>query len=1117
MRELESDLKHAKGELRRSRKTVKTYELMAAITAGQVTGGQQQGGGASATVVMKGGAPAAPVVVSADSCWWRPGAEGNSRGAVQGPLLCFAWLQASTPLPALRTHILVLRNPLTPFLSARPCSSPPPPPPAPRQDPMLQAQMAEIGSRLAKATEECTALRSERDTLAGQIRELENTAAAAATTTRRRMAGGATGTPGGADAGAAIRGLQDQVARLQAERQQMGQQMRQLVLERDSLLARGGAGGTPGAGGGGAAGRASVLEAELSNAKAEIDHLKRLLSKVPSSRQSDGGSAAALSAQVAALQAQLAMQAMEVKVQKGYADEFAAKARELERSMASRTPRKTAQGEGSGGYAGQPLAGDAELEALLDSANAQLEQVRQERNALAVECDRLRVAAGERPPTPAGDPAVARDWRTEEIQRLEAKCASAEARIAELEEVVAERDALLARQRGMLREQQELLGQVAAAGGLPPGINLSSLHYGDGQYVHKVVEALEHGGGGGKGGEGAAAAAAQQQLAAAAAVRPAVVVASAGPAASATAASTQRPPSSPTPVSSPLAENSISFGVRPPAAQGTPQNQGASQPAAVAAQQQQQQRPTTPPPSGRPSTPPPAPGVAGPLAAMAAKLPRTATPVKTPQGSGSGASALHPPPLLSEADAQAIANSTAPTPTNLSRTASIAGSMRDADGPKPVRWSGGGPAGAPPVSDSSAAPPHRADLVQAARSIPPEELPAIVHELREATENPFVLEEDERQAWREALPHEVSGRPGVRSAAPHTPAEVDAARGSFGARLAGEIEAEMESMGVNPRSGRLSDSEYAVAMNRLAKKREAALAKMSAEEEDQAAFLRDALLWSLEVARRDAERQGIAPPPPPMQLQQQPPTQQQQPAMPAAAPAPAPPAPAAQQAQRQPPPGPMSSTAPILPPPSTTAVARPPPLMPAASAPSGGTPPTSGPLGVGLQPLSAAAAGGGASTSASFTQPQASAPSSSAAAAAQPPPPAAAALPSRASSAEREALMAAAVQQTMRRISGSGSGLPPLAGGNAPGTLMPPTASITISAAAAGPSAFPAPAPPQPPSKALTAGRDDEFGEDDVYEEDFEDEDMGRSGRNSGAGGNDGAGPARIQVVQRPY
>ncbi|KAJ9523881.1 hypothetical protein QJQ45_020074 [Haematococcus lacustris] len=127
-------------------------------------------------------------------------------------------------------------------------------------------------------------------------------------------------------------------------------------------------------------------------------------------------------------------------------------------------------------------------------------------------------------------------------------------------------------------------------------------------------------------------------------------------------------------------------------------------------------------------------------------------------------------------------------------------------------------------------------------------------DLRAETDHPYDFEEDDEEQFRAALPHEVPGtrHGGVRALQPHTLQDLVYAQQRHGPALMGSLDDALAAFGIDPEQRTLRDREYAGVMLELKERREASLAHLSEEQQGRAEFLRDALLTHIELVKRAA-------------------------------------------------------------------------------------------------------------------------------------------------------------------------------------------------------------------------------------------------------------------------
>ncbi|GFR48246.1 hypothetical protein Agub_g10109 [Astrephomene gubernaculifera] len=473
LRELEANLKMNKRELRRARKTIKTYELLAVINDGK------------AAKTTTAAPPAAPV-------------------APPSP--------PPPPPPPPQAPAKPEINPVNVAMEA-----------------LLRKELVVLAERLSKATMECQALRGERDDLYQAVKDLE-----ASVKARAHLSGGSS--PQGyirqnQEALQTIQGLQDQLNRATAEITKLRNEKdeltvdlerattdnRQLVDEKGRLLAE--IASRPAETGPASDNRpvsdnlgSLLLDAErqkaeikdeLEEARAEIAALQKQLMKamkatafapmgmLPPSQGPDERVVRELELAKAQLEKELA------DVKRTYDEDVRQLHEELEmtqakaveadrrlaelRATAAAAPGERTSVQPAGGFVKvvEERRGDrsddeqdasvrnlkkllAEYEAMNERLNQQLSQLKDERNTLAEEVEQLRSQLQSRPSPArlspaAGDQSIGRDWRTEEIERLKGECDASQRRVQSLEEALRDRDALVERLRATIRDLQAQL------------------------------------------------------------------------------------------------------------------------------------------------------------------------------------------------------------------------------------------------------------------------------------------------------------------------------------------------------------------------------------------------------------------------------------------------------------------------------------------------------------------------------------------------------------------------------------------------------------------------------------------------------------------------------------
>ncbi|KAG2425377.1 hypothetical protein HXX76_013791 [Chlamydomonas incerta] len=470
IREMEANLKMNKRELRRARKTIKTYELLAVLNEGK--------GLKTAT-----GVPTATVMVAPPS-----------------------------PPPAQQTARSEQPNPANAAMEA-----------------LLRKELSALAERLSRATVEAQTLRSERDEMYQAVKELESVVRTRQFSGPSSPPGSARTTPEQAQF---IQSLQDQLNRATMEitklRNEKGDLVdeldrvngdkRQLQDEKARLLTEiasrpADASGTqtsPRDGGDNlgsmlldAERQKANLQEQLDEARAEITALQKQLMKAmkatafaplggPLQSQSSDETVQRVMRDMEAAKSQLERELADLR--KTYNDDIRTLQEELEITQAKAVDadRKLADLR-SGGDVHQatvrltPGAGGlvkvveerrympeepeddssvaasamrrqkemlAETEAMNERLNTQLSQLKEERNALASDVDRLRAQLEGRSPQAPGDPSIGRDWRTEELERLKQELDGSRQRCSELEDGLRDRDAHIERLRTTIRDLQ---------------------------------------------------------------------------------------------------------------------------------------------------------------------------------------------------------------------------------------------------------------------------------------------------------------------------------------------------------------------------------------------------------------------------------------------------------------------------------------------------------------------------------------------------------------------------------------------------------------------------------------------------------------------------------------
>ncbi|GLC59969.1 hypothetical protein PLESTB_001559200 [Pleodorina starrii] len=480
IRELEAHLKMNKRELRRSRKTIKTYELLAVLNDGG------KGGTGTLNAAATGTATTAFTTFGTAAAHVSPGPPPPQP-------------QAARPEP----------NPVNVAMEA-----------------LLRKELAVLGERLSKATLECQTLRSERDELFQAVKDVEATVKA-----RSQLSGASSPlifARQNGEAAQAIQGLQDQlsratveIAKLRNEKADMSEELeqanaerRQLQDEKSRLLSElatrpaespAGRSESPRAGDNlgsmllEADRQKAALQDQLSDARAEIAALQKQLMKamkdtalgpLPSSQSQsvDDRALRELEAAKAALERELAdmrrtynedVQQLQEELEGAQARAVEADRRLSKLAAAQRdSSTRASPPRSAGGFvkiveerrspsgtddpdhgADRQRALLAEYEATNERLNQQLIQIKSERNALASEVEQLRLRPPNRGSPSPGDQSIGRDWRTEEIDRLKEERDAAHRRILDLEDALHDRDALVERLRATIRDLQAQLDE----------------------------------------------------------------------------------------------------------------------------------------------------------------------------------------------------------------------------------------------------------------------------------------------------------------------------------------------------------------------------------------------------------------------------------------------------------------------------------------------------------------------------------------------------------------------------------------------------------------------------------------------------------------------------------
>ncbi|KAK9806976.1 hypothetical protein WJX72_009222 [[Myrmecia] bisecta] len=113
---------------------------------------------------------------------------------------------------------------------------------------------------------------------------------------------------------------------------------------------------------------------------------------------------------------------------------------------------------------------------------------------------------------------------------------------------------------------------------------------------------------------------------------------------------------------------------------------------------------------------------------------------------------------------------------------------------------------------------------------------------------------------RVELPQRDHERPGVRSQFAHPPDLFKTTRVDVQEDLEAELREELESYGIDPYAEGLTKAQYQAAMGELEKRRAAALAVRSAEDQERIKFMRSTVLWHVEkVANQVVEEHRLLP------------------------------------------------------------------------------------------------------------------------------------------------------------------------------------------------------------------------------------------------------------------
>ncbi|KAG2493967.1 hypothetical protein HYH03_007896 [Edaphochlamys debaryana] len=456
IRELDANLKMNKRELRRTRKTIKTYELLAVLNDGKNMKQtmQQQQPAATVTVVPPAAAPQPP------------------------------------PPPQV---VKIETNPLSVAMDA-----------------LLRKEMSTLSERLSRAMVECQSLRAERDDLFQAVKELEATV---------RRGGFDTSSPRFArnslETAQTLQAMQDQlrsatveISKLRNEKgdlledfERVNADKRQLQEEKNKLLAeiairppsthpspRGdGDDAAPGDNLGGmlldAERQKQSLQEQLQEAREEVTALQKQLMKAmkatalgPISGMPSSGGDDRTFRELESARNQLERELLDLR--RAYDEDVRQLRDDLDMAQGRAVEAERRVRASGGGLDGRSrvsprMSGEdprrqaatmAELEATNERLNTQLTTLREERGLMAADIERMRAQLQNRPPQSPGDPAIPRDWRTEELDRLKEERDMYQRRTRELEDILRERDGLIERMRGTIRELQAQLEASARPG-----------------------------------------------------------------------------------------------------------------------------------------------------------------------------------------------------------------------------------------------------------------------------------------------------------------------------------------------------------------------------------------------------------------------------------------------------------------------------------------------------------------------------------------------------------------------------------------------------------------------------------------------------------------------------
>ncbi|MEW5302951.1 MAG: hypothetical protein WDW36_005687 [Sanguina aurantia] len=145
-----------------------------------------------------------------------------------------------------------------------------------------------------------------------------------------------------------------------------------------------------------------------------------------------------------------------------------------------------------------------------------------------------------------------------------------------------------------------------------------------------------------------------------------------------------------------------------------------------------------------------------------------------------------------------------------------------------------------------------------------EQLGAQLLAMHDISVKPYLYEEDDKERFRNELRYSLVARPGVLSVHQHDLQDLAAAKPVHQRMLTGVLDEQLASFGLDPRVGHMSDREYTAAMLELAERRSAVLNCLPELTRGRAEELRSALFTHLELAKRDTfDTPRVAPQAPP--------------------------------------------------------------------------------------------------------------------------------------------------------------------------------------------------------------------------------------------------------------